>query len=138
MKAGLNLKVMQFTFDWLGHTTRKIKYMLKLLGGLRIPRSLNKTSRNQCTLSITNSLLELINFLNKIREKDVHHGGSRHHHTGVWRMSPTVWAIGSSGTAAGWVNQPFETVLSYLRRLGFCDFFIFFFSKLPAVYGSSW
>ena len=30
-KAGLVLKVMPFTFDWLGHTTSKIKYMLSRL-----------------------------------------------------------------------------------------------------------
>ena len=41
----------------------------------------------------------------------------------LWRMSPTVGAIGSSGTAAGGGPHPFETVLSYLRHLGLCAFF---------------
>ena len=62
------------------------------------------------------------------------HGGPRHHHTGLatdrlfsGEGYQRFGAIGSSGLAAGGVHQPFETVLSYLRRLGYCVFFFCFF-----------
>ena len=56
-KGELNLKLMLFTFDWFCRTTSKRKYMLSRLSCLNcsvgVPRSLNKTSQNQCTLSVT-------------------------------------------------------------------------------------
>ena len=35
-QAGLNLKVMQFNFDWLGHTRNKIKNMLSRLSCFKL------------------------------------------------------------------------------------------------------
>ena len=56
-KARLNPKVMQFTLVGPYYKQDKVHafstVLFEMLGGLRPPRSLNKTSRNQYTLSIT-------------------------------------------------------------------------------------
>ena len=70
----------------------------------------------------------LINFLTKIREKDASYhggGGPRHHHAGLTTFAQNVtndlsnWIIWN-GCRWGSVHHAFETVLSYLRHLGFC------------------
>ena len=87
-------------------------------------------------LLLRNSLLELKKIFNKIQKKDMcYHRSLCHQQLNgfgngsnlLCRMSPTVWAIGSSGTAAGGGPPPVWTVLSYLSHLGSCDLFSIFF-----------
>ena len=76
-KAGLNLKVMQFSFDWLGHTTSKIQYMLSRLSCLNCsvdyPHLAVKTRRLE-----TDELYLLLIFIVFTRTKLMPFGRSRY------------------------------------------------------------
>ena len=106
-----------------------------------------RASRSSCSLPynwpqksdllLRNSLLELVNFLIKIRENDVsYHGGPRHHHTGLAtdpifsrECHQRFGRLDHLERLQMGVHHPFETVRSYLRHLGFCAFFQVFFQQ---------